>query len=119
MQQTLRKSFRPEFINRLDEIVMYKPLLKSEIASILEILIKDLNKRLSDKQITLKLTEAAKTYLIDNGYNPSFGARPLKSFVQRKLETLIARSILEEKVKPNSESVVDFDGTELRLGDDQ
>ena len=109
----LKQSFRPEFLNRLDEIVFYKPLQKEEITKILDLLIKDLEKRLEDKHLKLKLTDEAKRYLIDNGYDQVYGARPLKRFVQKKLETLIARSILSEQIKPNSEIIVDYNGTEL------
>ena len=109
----LKQSFRPEFLNRLDEIVFYKPLQKNEITKILDLLIKDLEKRLEDKHLKLKLTDEAKKYLIDNGYDQVYGARPLKRFVQKKLETLIARTILSEQIKPNSEIIVDYNGTEL------
>ena len=109
----LKKSFRPEFLNRLDEIVFYKPLMKDEISKILDLLIKDLEKRLEDKRITLELTPKAKDYLIDNGYDEVYGARPLKRFVQKKLETLIAKEILEEKILPNTKVKIDFNGTEL------
>ena len=109
----LKQSFRPEFLNRLDEIVFYKPLQKEEITKILDLLIKDLEKRLEDKHLKLKLTDEAKRYLIDNGYDQVYGARPLKRFVQKKLETLIARSILSEQIKPNSEIIVDYSNSEL------
>ncbi len=104
----LKKSFRPEFLNRLDEIVFYKPLQKSEVSKILDLLIADLEKRLEDKHLKLELTDKAKDYLIDNGYDPVYGARPLKRFVQKKLETLIARKILEREIKPNTTIVVDY-----------
>ena len=94
VETLLKRSFRPEFLNRLDEIIFYKPLKKNEIARILELLIVDLEKRLEDKHITLELTESAKEYLIDNGYDEIYGARPLKRFVRKKLETLIAEKIL-------------------------
>ena len=107
VNELLRKSFRPEFLNRLDEIVFYKPLKKEEVSKILDLLIKDLEKRLEDKHIKLELTNNAKNYLIDNGYDQIYGARPLKRFVSKKLETLIATKILEEKMKPSSKVVVD------------
>jgi ATP-dependent Clp protease ATP-binding subunit ClpB len=103
----LKQSFRPEFLNRLDEIVFYKPLKKSEISTILDLLIVDLNKRLEDKHISLELTDNAKNYLIDNGYDEVYGARPLKRFVQKKLEVLIARAILSREIMPNSKIKVD------------
>ena len=109
----LKKSFRPEFLNRLDEIVFYKPLMKNEVSKILDLLIKDLERRLEDKRITLSLSQSAKDYLIDNGYDEVYGARPLKRFVQRKLETLIAKSILEQKILPDTKVNIDYDGKEL------
>ncbi|CCY71628.1 aTP-dependent chaperone protein ClpB [Clostridium sp. CAG:921] len=111
----LKRSFRPEFLNRLDEIVFFKPLAENEITRILDLLIKDLENRLSDKHIKLFLTDKAKEYLIRNGYSNIYGARPLKRFVQRKLETLIAKGILTEKISPNSTVNVDFYNDELVL----
>ena len=113
VEQLLKQSFRPEFLNRLDEIIMFKPLAKSEITHILDLLIVDLNKRLEDKQITLTLTDKAKDYLVQNGYDPVFGARPLKRFVQKSLETLVARSILEQKIVPKSDVKVDLKDDQL------
>ena len=113
VQDLLKHSFRPEFLNRLSEIILYKPLKKNEIDKILDLLIVDLNKRLADRQIKIELTDKARTYLIDNGYDAVYGARPLKRFVQKKLETLIARKILEQVIVPKFEVVVDFDGNEL------
>ncbi len=109
----LKHQFRPEFLNRLDEIVFYKPLKKSEIASILELLFKDLNKRLSDKQLTVTVTERAKDYIIDAGYDPVYGARPLKRFVQSSVETLIAKLIISKDLEPNTNLQVDYDGRQL------
>ena len=103
----LKKSFRPEFLNRLDEIVFYKPLKKNEIAKILDLQIVDLEKRLEDKHIKLELTQGAKDYLIDNGYDEIYGARPLKRFVKKKLETLIAEKILTGEIKPFDKVTVD------------
>ena len=113
VQNLLKKSFRPEFLNRLDEIVFYKPLQKTEVSKILDLLIVDLEKRLDDKHLKLQLSDKAKDYLINNGYDPVYGARPLKRFVQKKLETLIARKILERKIMPNSTINVDFENNEL------
>ena len=103
----LKQSFRPEFLNRLDEIVFYKPLQKEEITKILDLIISDLDKRLSDKNITLSLTDNAKHYLIDGGFDMIYGARPLKRFVQKKLETLIARNILMGNILDNSVVSID------------
>ena len=111
----LKQSFRPEFLNRLDEIVFYKPLKKNEISKILELLIKDLERRLEDKHINLKLTDSAKEYLIDNGYDEIYGARPLKRFVQKKLETLVAKKILAQEILPNTTVTVDCINGELDL----
>ena len=109
----LKKSFRPEFLNRLDEIVFYKPLKKEEVIKILDLLIVDLEKRLEDKHITLELTDKAKEYLIDNGYDEVYGARPLKRFVTKKLETLIAEKILIQEISPSSNVVVDCEDNKL------
>lgn len=111
----LKQSFRPEFLNRLDEIVFYKPLQKKEISKILELLIKDLERRLEDKHIKLEVSQEAKEYLIDNGYDEVYGARPLKRFVQKKLETLIAKEILTEKILPNTLVTVDYKNNELYI----
>ena len=109
----LKRSFRPEFLNRLDEIVFYKPLQKAQISKILDLLIKDIENRLEDKNISLELTENAKNYLINNGYDEVYGARPLKRFVTKKLETLIAENILNGKITPMTKIVVDSDGEKL------
>ena len=113
VETLLKRSFRPEFLNRLDEIIFYKPLKKNEIARILELLIVDLEKRLEDKHITLELTESAKEYLIDNGYDEIYGARPLKRFVRKKLETLIAEKILTQEILPMSKIVIDSRDNQL------
>lgn len=109
----LKRQFRPEFLNRLDEIVFYKPLKKSEISSIVNLMIKDLQKRLKDKQLTVSLTEKAKTYIVNFGYDPVYGARPLKRFIQRNVETLIAKMIITGNIEPGTELKVDYDGTKL------
>lgn len=103
----LRQSFRPEFLNRLDEIVFYKPLSKTEISSIVELMVADLSRRLKDKQLEVRLTEAAKEYIVDQGYDPVYGARPLKRFIQSKLETLLARMIIAGEISSNSVLTVD------------
>ena len=115
VNKLLKQSFRPEFLNRLDEIIFYKPLTKNEIASILDLLIKDLNKRLEEQEISIELTEKAKEYLITNGYDPVYGARPLKRFVQKQLETLIARKIIEQSILPKQTVKVDYNGKELTI----
>ncbi len=113
VEKLLKTSFRPEFLNRLDEIVIYKPLQKNQVSKILDLLIIDLEKRLEDKHIKLELTENAKNYLIDNGYDEVYGARPLKRFVQKKLETLIAKEIIAQKILPNSKITVECKDNEL------
>ena len=113
VQALLKQSFRPEFLNRLDEIVFYKPLTKENISSIVDLMLHDLEKRLSDRQLSLRLTPAAKSYLIDGGYDPVYGARPLRRFIQQKLETLLARKIIAEDLEPGTELVVDYDGRNL------
>ena len=116
VQDLLKRSFRPEFLNRLDEIVFYKPLKKDEISKILELLLVDLQKRLEDKHIIINLTESAKKYLIDNGYDEVYGARPLKRFVRKKLETLIAEKILKGDIHPMEEVQIDCKNNELVIG---
>lgn len=91
----LKGSFRPEFLNRLDEIICFKPLTKSNITSIIDLLVKDINRRLDDKELSVEITDEAKAYIADNGFDPVYGARPLKRFVQKNVETLAARLMLE------------------------
>ena len=105
----LKQSFRPEFLNRLDEIVFYKPLTKDNITHIIDLIMKDLNGRLADKQLKCELTERAKNYIIETGYDPAFGARPLKRLVQRNVETLLARKIIADEVEPDTTLTVDVD----------
>lgn len=115
VESLLKTQFRPEFLNRLDETVFYKPLAKSEIGSIVDLMIKDLSRRLEDKQIKVTVTEAAKAYIIDSGYDAVYGARPLKRFIQSKVETLIARAIIGDKLKEGDTVEIDCDGKELYL----
>ena len=105
----LHRHFRPEFLNRLDEIIFYKPLTKNEIGRIVDLMLKDLNRRLSDKQLSVTLTEAAKAYVIEEGYDPVYGARPLKRFIQRRIETLIARKLISDDVPPRSRLEADIE----------
>ncbi len=113
VNQLLKTHFRPEFLNRLDEIVLYRPLQKREIIQIVSLLEKDLNKRLEDKQLHVKLTERAKDYVAEQGFDPVFGARPLRRFLQRKVETLIARTLIAQEIAPFSTFVVDYNHKEL------
>ena len=109
----LKTQFRPEFLNRLDEIVFYKPLTRNEIDKIVDLQVADLNRRLSDKQLTMHLTPAARSYIVAQGYDPIYGARPLKRFMQRAVETLIARKLIAEDVQPRTDLLVDYDGDKL------
>ena len=109
----LKIQFRPEFLNRLDEIVFYKPLTRNEIDKIVDLQVADLNRRLSDKQLTMHLTPAARSYIVAQGYDPIYGARPLKRFMQRAVETLIARKLIAEDVQPRTDLLVDYDGDKL------
>lgn len=113
VEKLLKQSFRPEFLNRLDEIVFYKPLTQNETAKILDLLIADLNKRLENQEITIELTDNAKEYLIKNGYDPVYGARPLKRFVQKKVETLIAKEIIKQTILPKQNVVIDCKENDL------
>ncbi len=107
VSQILRRSFRPEFLNRIDETVFYKPLTRENIRGIVELLIRDLAGRLSDRRIGLQITDAAKDLIIDSGYDPVYGARPLKRFLQSRVETLIARKIIAEDIAPDTTITVD------------
>ncbi|MDD7295042.1 MAG: ATP-dependent chaperone ClpB [Oscillospiraceae bacterium] len=113
VDQLLKQSFRPEFLNRLDEIVFYKPLMKTEIYQIVDLMLNNLRKRLEEKQLSLTVTDAAKDYIISNGYDVNYGARPLKRWIQQKVETLLARKIIAEDIAPNTTLQVDYDGNRL------
>ena len=107
VMEVVKQFFRPEFLNRLDETIIFKPLSKETIDKIMDIAIDDLNNRLQDKQIVIKLTETAKTYIVDNSYNALFGARPLKHYMQKTVESLVAKEILQNKIK-NGDTVEIF-----------
>ena len=111
----LKQQFRPEFLNRLDEIVFYKPLTKTEISSIVDLMIRDLQHRLEDKQLKVSVTEKAKAYIIDQGYDAVYGARPMKRFIQSRVETLIAKKIIQDDVAPDTVLKVDYDGNRLTV----
>ncbi len=115
VEALLRRSFRPEFLNRLDETVIYKPLTKENILAIIELLIKELSLRLADKELKLSLTDAAKNHIAEKAYDPAFGARPIKRFLQANVENLLARKIIEGDLVPESLITVDFDGEKLVL----
>ena len=112
----LRSHFRPEFLNRLDEIIMFKPLSKDDIHSIIDILMKNLNRRLADRDISIELDSAAKDYIIEQGYDPVYGARPLKRFLQKHVETLAGRLILSDAVLPGDVILIRYDGEKLTAG---
>ena len=110
----LHQRFRPEFLNRLDEIILYKPLTKQEIGGIVDLLIANLQKRLAEQQLHVRLTDAAKNAVIEQGYDPNFGARPLKRLIQRKIETLLAKKLLAEPLPQGSTVTVDYQDGEFR-----
>ena len=109
----LRSHFRPEFLNRLDEIIMFKPLTKDNIGGIIKLMLADVNKRLEDKELSIHLTDAAKSYVIEHGYEPAYGARPLKRYLTKHVDTLAARMILSGEVYPQDTIVIDEQGGEL------
>lgn len=109
VENLLKRQFRPEFLNRLDEIIFYKPLTKTEIMSIVELMLDDLKKRLANQHIKLNLTDAAKNYIVDCGYDPSFGARPMRRFIQSKVETLAAKKIIGGHLEHGDSINIDFE----------
>ena len=109
----LRGNFRPEFLNRLDEIIMFKPLTKDNIGNIIHLLMNQLNKRLEDREISVELTPAAENFIVEHGYDPIYGARPLKRFLQKHVETLSAKLILADEVHANDVILIDVDGDHL------
>ena len=110
----LKSRFRPEFLNRIDEIITFRALSKDNISGIVDLLMADLNSRLADREIAIRLTESAKQHIIDQGYDQVYGARPLKRYLQKNVETLVAKMILAGSVSTQSAIVIDYDGTELR-----
>ena len=113
VNELLKRSFRPEFLNRLDEIVFYKPLTKENVTHIIDLMVDDLNRRLADKQLTVRLTPAAKDHIIDAAYDPIYGARPLRRYLQHTVETLIGRKIIADQVTPDTVLTVDMENGEL------
>lgn len=109
----LRAHFRPEFLNRLDEMILFKPLTKDNIGGIIKLLVADLNKRLSDRNLSIELTPAAEAYIVENGYDPVYGARPLKRYVQKYVETLAAKLILADEVKERNIILIDVENDAL------
>ncbi len=115
ISQLLKRQFRPEFLNRLDDIVYYKSLTREEIGSIVDLMLNDLRKRLADKQLTLVVTDAAKAFIVDNGYDPIYGARPLKRYIQANVETMIAKEIIGGSRVPGDTLTVDVENGALVL----
>ncbi len=103
----LKANFRPEFLNRLDEIIMFKPLTKDNITNIIDLIIKDLNKRLADKQISVELTDNAKNYIINKSYDPIYGARPLRRYIQKTVEIMVAKIIIKDEIDVDQTVVID------------
>ncbi len=119
VENLLKQNFRPEFLNRLDEVVFYKPLLKDQIRKIVDLMIEGLRARLHDKQLDVTLTDRAKDYVINAGYDPVYGARPLRRFLQSKVETLIAKTIIAQDLLPDTKMVVDYDGEKLTIATEE
>ena len=109
----LRRAFRPEFLNRLDEIIMFKPLTKENLSGIIDILMEGLKKRLADKTLRLEVTDGGKSLIIERGFDPIYGARPLKRYLQSAAETLIAKEILRGDLAAGSTLVLDAENGEL------
>jgi ATP-dependent Clp protease ATP-binding subunit ClpB len=109
----LRNYFRPEFLNRLDETILFKPLTKDNIGNIIELLIADLNHRLVDRNITIELTDTAKSFVMEQAYDPVYGARPLKRYLQKHIETLSARLILSDQVSEGDTIIINMENGQL------
>ena len=113
VMEELKAHFRPEFLNRLDEMIMFKPLTKDNIYDIIDLLVADVNQRLAEKEICIALTEAAKNYVVEGGYDPTYGARPLKRYLQKHVETLAARLMLQGDVGAQETIVIDAEDGRL------
>jgi ATP-dependent Clp protease ATP-binding subunit ClpB len=114
VMQDLRNHFRPEFLNRLDEIILFKPLTKDNITSIIDLMVRRINDRLVDKEVKIQLTEGAKEYIVDKGYDPVYGARPLNRYLKKHVETLAARMILGGQVKAGDTILIDREEDDLK-----
>lgn len=115
VDKLLKQSFRPEFLNRLDEIVYYKPLQKDQVINIVNLMLEDTQKRLNDKQLKIEVSQNAKEFIIENAFEPSFGARPLKRYIQRKVETLIAKEIIAKDIPPHTTIYIDVVDNDLAI----
>ena len=113
VEQELHKYFKPEFINRIDEVIMFNKLTKEVLSSILDKLIKEIETRLKDLNLTITLTPAARNHFVENGYDEYYGARPLKRLVSRELETVLAKQLIENTVKPNAKLEVDYQNDKI------
>lgn len=113
VEQELHKYFKPEFINRVDEVIMFNKLTKEVLSSILDKLIKEIETRLKELNLTITLTPAARNYFVENGYDEYYGARPLKRLVSRELETVLAKQLIENTVKPNAKLEVDYQNDKI------
>ena len=111
----LKRHFKPEFLNRIDEIVMFKPLVKIEIIKIIELVLKDMQKRLDDRHINLNVTEKAKQFIADTAYSPVYGARPVKRYLQKFVETEIGKMIIKGELPDNSTIVIDVQDGKLAI----
>lgn len=110
---SVRATFRPEFINRLDEIIMFKPLIRTQIGAIIDLIVSEINSRIEDKELKIELSDEAKEYIIENGFDPAFGARPLRRYIQRTVETLAAKLILEDKVSEGDTILIALENSEI------
>ena len=113
VKEILKHNFRPEFLNRLDDIILFQPLQKDQVSKIVSLLLNKLSSRLQDKQLKLSITPKATEFIIQNGYDEAYGARPLKRFIQDSVETAVARKILEDDIKPNTQLIVDVKNDEI------
>ncbi len=113
VEHELKNHFRPEFINRLDEIIMFKPLTRDNISGIIDILMDNLNDRVADKDLSITLTEAAKDYITEHGYDPVYGARPLKRYLQKNVETMTAKLILGDDLETGNRIIMDVENDKL------
>ena len=105
--ERLRNSFKPEFLNRLDEVIMFKPLTRENIRGIIDLLVAELNHRLAGRELSVELTEAAKQKVVENAYEPAYGARPLRRYIQKNVETLLAKKILADEIHAGETFVID------------
>ena len=107
VMEKLRRSFKPEFLNRLDEIIMFKPLSRDNIRGIIDLLVADLKRRLADRELSVDLTDAARDKIVEQAYEPAYGARPLKRYIQKNVETLLAKKILSDELHPGETFLID------------